>query len=229
VPLDIDFLRQVDLFKNLEEGELEQIRSIIAVRSFPKHSLLFLENSEGDGLYLIKSGAVKIFRATEEGREKILAIFRRGDFFGEMSLLDGGLRSASAETMEKSVVMVLRRSEFIRLLERFPALSMKIIHALCRRLRRANEQIEMIAFWDVRSRVLKILLDLAYEHGTGLDRGRRIDLRLTHQELASLAAASRETVTRVLQELQDQGLIHMDGRNIVVLPPAESYLGAGYL
>lgn len=229
MPPEVDFLRQVDLFSNLEEKELAQIRSIVTERSFPKHSMLFLENTEGDGLYLIKSGAVKIFRSTEDGREKILAIFRRGDFFGEMSLLDGGLRSASAETMERSIMMVIMRSDFMKLLGQFPALSIKIIHALCQRLRRANEQIEMIAFWDVRTRVLKILLDLAYEHGTCLNKGMRIDLRLTHQELASLAATSRETVTRVLQELQEQGLISWEGRQIVVMPPAKSYLGAGYL
>lgn len=210
------FLKRVYLFNGLEDEELDKIQTIAVVRKFPRQHVIFLENEAAEGLYVVKSGSVKVYLSTEEGKEKILAIFGEGDVFGEMSLLDGGQRSATAQTLEESTLIHMMRKDFLNLIGRHPDLSAKIIRTLSQRLRKANDQIEMMAFWDVRSRIVKVLYDLALEHGILTDKGVKIKLRLTHQDLANLAATSRETVTRILQELHDRGMVKIDGRYILI-------------
>ncbi|NPV90918.1 MAG: Crp/Fnr family transcriptional regulator [Firmicutes bacterium] len=219
------FLRKVYLFNELGEKELSKIQTISAEKRFPRHHVVFMENDVADGLYIVKAGSVKVFRSTEEGKEKILAIFSEGEVFGEMSLLDGGVRSATVQTLEETHLIQIKRNDFINLITQNPEVSARIITTLSHRLRKSNEQIEMMAFWDVRSRIIKVLYDLAQEHGVVTENGIKIRLRLTHQDLANMAATSRETVTRVLQELHDMGVFNMFDKYIMLSDIKQKTMG----
>ncbi|MCL4515606.1 MAG: Crp/Fnr family transcriptional regulator [Firmicutes bacterium] len=209
-------LREVPLFAGMDERELTKLAGIAHERQYPKGAVLFFSDEPGDALFVIKDGSVKIYLLAGDGREKTLAIFGKGDFFGEMALLDEGPRSAIAETLEETHLLVVDKANFTRLLESTPRMALKIIRVLTERLRQANAQLEGLAFTDVRTRVAGTLKRLAAEHGVAAEGGVRIGIRLTHQQLANLAGTSRETVTRILCELQDEGELAMDGKYIIL-------------
>src|SRR5690606_4423070 len=154
----------------------------------------------------------KVYRVAEDGREKTLALLGTGEFFGEMALLDEGPRSAIAETLEPTTLYHLHRNDFMATLTEYPSIALQIIRALSRRIRQTNAQVMDIVFRDVRGRVASTLGELCDRHGVATDAGVRIDLKLTHQELANLVGTARETVSRILAELQDARCLTVDGR-----------------
>lgn len=209
-------LGAIPLFRGLDWGELEELAKHAREKTLPKHSPVLSAGEPGDALYLIISGAVKVFRLSPAGQEQILAILGPGECVGEMALLDGGLRSASAETLTETGLLVLPRLAFLSALRRQPAIAEKLLVVLSKRLQVANHQLEQLVFCDARGRVAGTLLALAEVYGTGPAGQRRIDLTLTHQELANLAGIARETGTRVLSELAEARLIESDGRKLVL-------------
>lgn len=214
----IAVLGSVPLFSRLDRISLERVSRIARRRRYRRGSTIFFEGDPGDSLLIIVSGAVKIYKAAEDGREKTLTILEKGDFFGEMGVFDGAPRSAAAEALSDCEVLIIDRSRFLDLLDATPGLATDVALALAERLRRANDDLERLAFRDARGRVIEALLQLSRAHGERTDRGVRLTLRLTHQELASYIGVTRETVTRLLAELQESRLVLVDtGRRIVIL------------
>lgn len=213
----LEALRQVALFSALDEEALTSIAQVTTQREVPRGEILFFEHDPGDALYMIRTGAIKIYRVGEDGREKTLTLLEPGSAFGEMALLDDEPRSAVAQALESSRLLVLSRDDFRRVLSERPAMAQAVIRELSRRLRRTNAQLMDLVFRDVRTRVGKVLLELADRYGEPHDNGVRIELKLTHQELANLVGTSRESVTRVLAELQDERIIGFDGRTLLLL------------
>ena len=212
-----EFLRAVPLFGELPEPLLESLAELLVERSFKRGSAIFFEGDPGDALYMIRSGTVKISRVAEDGREKTLAFFGKGEVFGEMALVDGGPRSAIAQALDDTKLYALLRSDFLSLLAGNVELALGLIKVLSDRLRRTNAQLMDLVFRDVRGRVAHTLLDLAKIHGVPMKGGRMISMKLTHQEIANLVGTARETVSRTFAELQDSGIIRVEGRNIVLL------------
>jgi CRP/FNR family transcriptional regulator/CRP/FNR family cyclic AMP-dependent transcriptional regulator len=195
--------------------------SIVMRRTFPADNLIILAEDAGDSLFIIFRGQVKVSIINEDGREVILAMLGPGDFFGEMSLLDGKPRSANVIATEETELLTLFRSDFLHLVERLPEVAVKVIAALTARLRKADRKIESLALMDVSGRVATVLLQIAEESGTVTPRGVAIRSRPTQQELANMAGTSRETVSRVLKRLEEQGYIATQGREIVILREAD--------
>ncbi|MGQ9533349.1 MAG: Crp/Fnr family transcriptional regulator [Desulfotomaculales bacterium] len=216
----LGFLRGTYLFAGFPEETVAWVAGLFRERRFPRHTLLFVEGEPGDHLYVVRTGSVRVFRTAVSGREKILDLFWPGDFFGEMALLEGGTRSASAETREESVLLLLDRPGFERLTTRYPEVLVRISRVLSQRLRRANVQIEDLVFRDCRSRLARTLLDLTARSAGGKPRGTVAEDRISKHELASLLGVSRETVSRTLIWLQEQGLVRLEGRRVVVLDAA---------
>lgn len=212
----LEQLRQVSLFRGLSEGELRELTAAASERRFPKGAVIFNAGDAAEALHLILAGAVKVFRLSDDGREQTLAVLGPGDCLGEVALLDGGSRSAGAAALVETRLLTLPRSAFGQALKRQPTIAEKLLALLATRLRVANRQVEQLAFQDARGRVAGTLLALAEVHGTGPADRRRIDLRLTHQELANLAGTTRETSTRILGELVDLGFLAMDGHHLVL-------------
>lgn len=216
-----NFIRRIRLFEGLDEEDVTSLASLFSLKQYKKGSTIFFEGDAGDALYVVQSGYVKIYQLAEDGREKTLALFGEGDFFGEMAILDGEPRSAIAETLEKTELLVLERHDFMKMVDANPRMSAALIKELAGRLRRTNAQVMDVVFRDVRGRLIHALIDLAEDHGIPSGAGIKIDLKLTHQELANLVGTARETVTRMLAELQDAGIVTIEGRFLVVPDPAE--------
>jgi CRP/FNR family cyclic AMP-dependent transcriptional regulator len=212
----IEVLKRLPIFKNLAESELSILANRAIRKRFPKESIIVQEDDEGDSLMIILSGRVKVVLNSEEGKEIILSILRDGDFFGEMSLLDGEPRSATVIAMEDSTLMIIQRNDFLYQIEKYPSIAKAILAEMSRRMRRADERIGNLILLDVYGRIARFLLDLARTEGTKVEGGVMIEKRPTQQDIASIVGTSRETVSRVLNELNRRRLIALSGKSITI-------------
>lgn len=209
-------LQNVPLFSDLDSAELEQLAGLCRHRSMPKGNVIFYEDDPGTSCYIIVSGKVKIVVTADDGREHILGVLQENDFFGEMSLIDGQSRSASAVVVEDAQMLMIQRDEFLKLLRSNPDIALKLLVTLSHRLRIADRNMESLAFLSAPGRVARLMLELAKEHGQQTAEGVTFSHTMTRQELASLAGTSRETLTRVLMDYQDRGLIHLDKNRLTI-------------
>jgi CRP/FNR family transcriptional regulator/CRP/FNR family cyclic AMP-dependent transcriptional regulator len=210
-------LNRVPLFDGLSSDEFETLSTVVQTSTFPKSRLVILAREEGDSFFIILRGRVKVAISGTDGREMILSVLGRGEFFGELSLLDGRPRSASVTTLEETTLLVLRRSDFLRILNEQPSLAIKLIVGLASRLRKADMQMANLALLGITDRISNVLLGLAQDHGVQTDEGVLIQNRPTHQTLAGMSGTARETVTRVLKRLEAAGYIRSKGRQVLIL------------
>lgn len=211
-----ELLRQVSIFKGLDEDGVAKLSASLRPLDFSKDALIVSQDDQGDALYIIERGRVKVVLYGESGREMILTMFRPGDFFGEMSLLDGQPRSANVLAMEDARLLVLSREDFMRHMRSEPAIAANILAEMSLRLRKADEIIGNLALLDVYGRVARLLIELAKKEGETTDEGIVITSRPTQQDIASMIGTSRETVSRVLSEFQRRGFLQMQGKKIVL-------------
>ena len=212
----IDLLRTVPIFSELNDNILIKISDLMQVRSYAKEQMILMEEALGDSFFVISSGCVKITRLSEEGREVILAMLGEGEFFGEMSLLDGETRSANVIAIEDAEVMVLNRGEFLGLLERYPKIAISLLEELTRRLRKSDQQIESLSLSDAEKRIAITLIRLAEELGV-IKLGAVTIRNLPYQQdIANMAGTSRETVSRTLKLLEEKGYIERTGKILIV-------------
>ena len=204
-------LRQVPLFDQLGDAELDGICRVAREKSYPKNSIILFEDDPGDALYVVLGGQVKVVIVGEDGREVILSILDDGDFFGEMALIDDLPRSAHVIATQDSTLLVLRREDFHRCLEGSPRIALGLLRAMSRRLRQADDKIGGLVLLDVNGRVARLLLDLADDHD-----GRIIPRKVTHHTIAQMIGSSRETVSRTMREFADQGLIEVSRPSIAI-------------
>lgn len=209
-------LRDFPLFEHLNDQHLSEITELCSICDYSKGESIFFEGEEGDELYLVISGVVQVYQ-DNQSRDVILSIFREGDFFGEMALLQNEkVRSASARTIEKSTLCILKKRHFIPLVKSKPEILIGILETTLDRLRDANKLITDMTIFDVRKRIARMLLRLTEQHGVPSADGTLIDLKLTHQHLADMTGTVRETVTKLLLELQNEQLIRIDQKKIIV-------------
>lgn len=206
VPLE--FLKQIPYFAGLPDRDLERIRPLIHERSYSKTEIVILEGDPCEAIYFVKSGRVKVFKTSPEGREQVLRIMRAGDTFNEVPVFDGGPNPASVEAMEQSDLYVLSAEEMQYLMRDMPAVSRNVTRILANRLRHLVELVEDLSFRHVTGRVAKILLQHVREGGTD---------RLTQQQMATMAGTAREMVGRALKGLEQAGAIKMERGRIVIV------------
>jgi CRP/FNR family cyclic AMP-dependent transcriptional regulator len=218
---DVTLLAQVPLFASLSPDQLAELTSKLTARSYRRGQDIFHQGDPGSVMYMIKSGQVKISTSSLEGEEAILAILTSNDFFGELSLLDGKERSASATAMAPTEVLALDRSDFLEVLRNNPQMAGDVLAALSDRLRRTDVMVEDVVFLDLATRLAKRLLELAEKHGVQTDSGLEIDLRVTQQDLADAVGASRVAVNKQLGLYQDEGILHVGRQCITLLRPDE--------
>lgn len=214
---NLELLRNVPMFARLTDDHLYLLSSSLGTRAFERGATIFHQGSVGNVLYMIVSGQVRIYTVSELGQELSVKIFRDGDFFGELSLLDGQPRSASAVAMRVTTTLTLHRTAFLQAIRTMPQIAVTVLEELSSRLRRTNIYIEHLASTSAPQRVVRTLLDLADQHGVQERGMTRIDLHLTQDDLASLAGTTRETVNRVLSSLREQGLISVERARLSVL------------
>lgn len=207
-----DLLAGSQLFGELAPNELDAVARAAETREFARDETIFAMQEPGDGLYVIASGRVKVVVSTTGGKEFILATLGPGQFFGEMALLDDEPRSATVVAQLPTTVYRIRRDDFQRLLETQPSIARKLLRELSQRLRRANAQMESLATLDVVGRMARYFIDIARQHGQILGNGWVAVRRPTHQDIANSIGTSRETVTRLMTELEERGLVVNEGK-----------------
>jgi CRP/FNR family transcriptional regulator, cyclic AMP receptor protein len=206
-----DFLATVPLFSGLDRIELQRFADVTREKFYPKGSVILFENDPGDSLFVVRAGRVKVVLIGEDGREVILGVLGVSDHFGELSLIDDRPRSAHVIAMEDSHLLVLRREDFRARVEASPKVAWALLAELSRRLRRADDKIGGLVLLDVPGRIARLLVDLADEGG-----GQAIEKSLTHQTIAQMIGASRETVSRAMKDFQDAGWITVERRRIAL-------------
>lgn len=193
----INLLKSAFLFYQVSEKCLNSIVKYIYEKKYNKNEIIFNEGEKGDCLYIITSGKVKIIKTDKNGKEKILAILKEKDCFGEMALLTKELRTATVQALTDVEVLCLNAADFEVIIKCEPSIPMHIIKTLVERLAKADRQIKNLAFGNAKELVADVIYDLAED----------LKLNITHQELANIAGITRETTTRVLADLKRQGII----------------------
>ena len=214
------YIERNRLFHGVPRDEIERFAHLFHERDYGAKEIVFSEGDLGDAIYLLKSGHVRLFRSTEDGKELTLAILGPGDVFGELALFDESRRQTFAEALDATHICAASVDDFTRLMGHRPALTMMVAGEMARRRREIETRIAGLAYGSVRARLQHALRHLAREHGEALENGEvRIAVRLSHQELAQLIGTSRETCTLELGKLQLAGHLRVDDdRNFVVRP-----------
>ncbi len=209
-------LREVPIFTGLSDEDLDVIMHMTVRRTYPKNTMIVIEEDQGDMLYIIESGSVKITRLDDEGREVILAILGSAEFFGEMALLDGQGRSANVMAIEDTVLFTLHRRDFLDVLGRFPTISIQLLREMTSRLRKSDQQIKSLSLSDAEHRVGIAIHRFAEDMGI-FKMGQVVIKRLPYQQdIANMSGTSRETVSRMLKNLEQKGLVEREGRRLII-------------
>lgn len=214
--MDRSILERVPLFAGLSDEAMAKLEKATTRKVYPRETTLVEENEVGETMYMILSGRVKVTNIGPDGKEVILSVLGKGEFFGEMALLDEEPRSANVVTMVKTEMMLLRRKEFMNLLENNKEILSVLLAVLSGRLRHANAQIRSLALLDVLGRIARLLLDIANKEGRELLDGNIVFRRPTHQEIAAMVGTSRETVSRMIGDLARDGYIKISGKDIII-------------
>jgi CRP/FNR family transcriptional regulator, cyclic AMP receptor protein len=222
----VEALGRCALFSGLGAEPLAALAATLRTRRFRRGEVLFHEGDPGDALFIVASGAVKVVVPSEDGDEAILATLRRGDFLGELALLDGAPRSASAIALEATETLALPRDRFHALVDSEPAIRDALFGSLAAELRRLTAHVAELHFLDLTGRLAARLVRLADEHGTlGPDGSIRLDAPLTQSDVAAMIGATRQSVNKLLGEFVDKGLIRLD-RETIVIPDREALIRA---
>ena len=212
----VELLRSVPLFADLEQGELESFSRVAVPRSFPAATRVFHEGDRSDACYIVRAGSFRVTREHSDGRAITLATLGAGDIFGELAMLDGEVRSASVEALSDGELLALPAGEVRALLARHPEITVKLVGALVRRLRSANERISRQSFQTVPSRVAGVLLQLVAEEAQEAVEG-EVTIRMNQSDLAQLAGTSRESVSRFLADLERAGVVRSGRGRVTVV------------
>lgn len=212
----VEALARCPLFKHADEQVLQSLAVRLRRRRFRRNEVIFHQGDPGDSLHVVAAGAVKIVLPSTEGEEAIIATLRPGDFFGELALLDGASRSATASALEPSETLVLPRPVFIELLDTLPGLRDALLYGLAHELRRLTGHVEELHFLDLAGRLAMRLTRLAREAQPDAHGRIQLDWPYTQSDLAAMIGGTRQSVNRLLSELVEQGLITIEPDVLVI-------------
>lgn len=204
-------IRANPYFAGLRPSEWEEVKTLFREKSLAPGEVLFLEGERSQGIHFMKTGRVKVFKTSPEGKEQVLRIMGPGDSFNDVSVFDEGPNLASAQAMEPSVLGLLPTGDVVELIQRYPALALGTIRVFASRLRHLTTLVEDLSFRHVISRLAKALLMQVEEAGKGRS------LRLTQQGLASMVGTAREVVVRSLRSMESQGILRRERHRAVIL------------
>jgi CRP/FNR family transcriptional regulator len=211
-------LAKVPLLSGLSDAELDRIGHVAVPRSYPKGARVFHEGDESDACYLIRTGEVRVTREHSDGRAIALATLGPGEIFGELAMLDGGVRSASVEALSDIELLALSATDMRGLLERNADITAKLVVALTQRVRETNERVASQSFQTVPSRVAGVLSQLVAEESNDPAHD-GVTIRMNQADLAQLAGTSRESVSRFLAVLERAGVVRVGRGRVTVLEP----------
>jgi len=207
----MEVIRSCALLNELPEADIEHLAKSVRSQSYRKNTIILGVGDETDSIYLIKSGKVRAYRDSEEGRQITLNTLGPGEIFGELAAIADAPRIASIETLDATEVLVFTSAQFLDLVTRQPKIALDMLKTMARQVRTMSVDISDIALLEVYGRVARVLLKIAKQEG---------DLwvidGVTHQDIANRAGSSRETVSRIMKELRNKKLIRVEGRKIII-------------
>src|ERR1700716_1406465 len=216
VPDKLALLRNHFLFRDLPVPVLEHLGSYMKTRKVAKGATIFSKGDAGTGLLGVLSGAVKVSIASAEGKDIVLNIFREGEIFGEIALLDGRPRTADAAAMSDCELIVIERRDFVPFLSSHPDVTIKFIEILCSRLRRTSEQVQDVTFLNLPTRLAKALLQLTSSEQGGAP-GRKV--AITQREISQMIGRSRESTNKQLRAWVKRGWVRLERGGVSVVAP----------
>ena len=215
--VDEAVIRKAPIFLGLDSSAADALRASMNLVKLRKGQSLFKEGDDGDHLFVVSSGKVKLGTKSIDGRENLLMILGPGDMFGELSLFDSGPRTATATAVTDSKLLALGQDKVIPWVKEHPEVSLQLLARLASRLRRTNEVVGDLVFSDVPGRVAKALIDLGVKFGDKRSEGLFVNHDLTQEELAQLVGASRETVNKALADFAQRGWLRLEARSVMIL------------
>lgn len=216
----ITFLKQTSLFTGLGDGAVAQIAQDVVERRFSQGEVIFREGDPGQVLYMVRSGQVRIFVNGIHGSEtSVILCGRPGEVFGELAVIDGLPRSATAVALVETVLLTIGRENFRQHMRQSPQLALNFLNELSVRVRYNTRQMNSLTSMDVPQRLARKLMELAQSYGKAEDKGVRITMPLTQSDLASLIGATRESINKSLKDFRLREWIQMHQGEIVILDP----------
>ena len=216
MPQEDEVVRRAPLFTALDDAQAASLRASMDSVKISKGGILFKEGDEGEHVYVIVDGKLKLGTSSGDGRENLLSILGPGEMFGELSLFDPGPRTSTATAVTDAKLLSLSHAKLIPWLRENPDVSLQLLARLAQRLRRTNEAVGDLVFSDVPGRVAKALIDLGERFGKESPEGLFVHHDLTQEELAQLVGASRETVNKALADFAGRGWLRLDGRAVLI-------------
>ncbi|WCK56263.1 Crp/Fnr family transcriptional regulator [Aneurinibacillus sp. Ricciae_BoGa-3] len=210
------YLSQISLFNTLPMEDLMEIEKMGPMSTIQSHTLIQTPETFHEGLYIVKEGKLRLYKVNAEGKQFTLGILGKGNIFGEIDSFSLGTRDIYIETMEKTLLCSLGKEQFETFLTSRPKLALNFLKLLSERLKERDALLEQLALGDLRDRVLHLLMKLAKQFGIKDGNYHKIDFPLTHQELANMVGATRESVTMILKQLSKEEIIRTGRMSIEV-------------
>lgn len=210
------YLKTSQLFESLSDDEIRRIEGVSRAKKVSRGSPVYLPADAADGVLLLASGRVKICHLTPEGKQSILAFIEPGEVFGELALLEQASRDEYAEAVENSLVMLIPNREIELLMQLHPRISMSITRLYGLRRKRIERRLKYLLFRSNRERLIHLLLELSEKYARRVDDGLELSIKLSHQDMANMIGSTRESVTVLLGELQNEELIRLARRRVTI-------------
>lgn len=204
-----DQLKQIELFSSLTEQELSSICERLVVKRFRKNEIILFEEDTNEYMYIILNGKVKVVQTLDDGKEILLAVHRTGEFFGEMSFIDGRTSPATVVAVVDCAVSLISKKDFFAILNTNQKILHNLLNILCTRLRESWDKIQILNLKNASDRIKILLFMLSHKYGEKTSDGITLNIKLTHQEIAEMTGMARETVTRVIDRWLKEGEINI--------------------
>lgn len=212
---------KASIFSVLEEPQLKEITDKITKKAYKKGEIIFFEGDTSDKLYVITTGKIKVFKYTKEGKEQILYIIGEGDFLGDLSLLKKDEFKFNAEALEDVDMCQLTKDDFDKVVKENPEISLKILEVLYERIFKLENLVQSLSTKDIESRISGLLLSFIKDFGVPENNVIRLELPLSREDMANYIGVTRETISRKLNSMQEEGIIDLIGNKIIVLKDLE--------
>ena len=215
--INLEIIRKVPAFSQLKQEDIEKISRITINRNLKKGNIIFMEGDPGEAFYFIKSGKVKIYKTTSDGREHIFTILSAGGVFAEVTLFNDIVYPATAEILEDAELGMIKNKDLEDLIRNNAEIALEIIKVFSKKLFSSQQKVKELALGDTYTRIAKTLITFAEDHGVKTDKGIEIRLNVSRQELASMIGTARETVSRALSQFNKEASIQIEGKKITIL------------
>jgi CRP/FNR family transcriptional regulator len=208
---------KVPIFSTLADEQLAMITHLITRRKYKKGQVIFFEGDLSDKFYIINQGKIKTFKHTREGKEQILYILTEGDFIGDLSLLKKSTFQYNAEALEDVHVCTLAKDDFDKILKDNPEICLRILEYVHDRLVNLENLVQTLSTKDVEARIAGLLISFSESFGTRKDGKVILDMALTREEMANYIGVTRETMSRKLSSLQEEGILELVGNKRIII------------